>query len=91
MGGRNNELSKCNRRARKLCNQAAAEVYYHGKFKNSKNAFLFSGSDINTCLQSFGGGYGVDNKNGITTVANAVDEDKMYYICKNSKDKIEKR
>ena len=32
----------------------------------------------------------MDTKNGITTVANVVDEDKMYYVCKNYKDKIQK-
>ena len=58
----NAELKVCNRRVRELCNKAAEGVYYHGKYNDSKNAFLFSGSDINTYLQSFRGGYGVDSK-----------------------------
>ena len=58
--------------------------------REKNNALLFSGVDINTYLQSFNTGYGLDSKKGIATVANAVDEDKMYYVCKNYKDKIEK-
>ena len=83
MGGCNAKLHQCNRRVRELCNKAAEGVYYHGKCDDSKNAFLFSGSNINTHLQSFRGRYGVDNKDGITTVANAMDEDKAYYVCAN--------
>ena len=91
MGGRNRELSQCDRTVMKLCNLAAAGVTYHGTCNKIKdNAVLISGVDINTYLQSFNTGYGMDSKNGITTVANAVDEDKMYYVCKNYKDKIEK-
>ena len=78
----------CNRRARELCNKAAKGIYYHGKCDDSKNAFLFSGSNINTYLQSFGLRYGVDSNNGITTVANAMDEDKAYYVCANYKQRI---
>ena len=87
IGGRNNELSKCNRRVWLLCNQAAVGVYYHGKC-HEKSGVLFSGGDINTYLQSFGSGYGVDSKNRLTTVANAMDKDKEYYVCANYKDKI---
>ena len=87
-GGRNLELQQCNRRVRELCNKAVEGVYYHGKCHDSKNAFLFSGGDINTYLRSFGSGYGVDSNNGITTVANAMDEDKAYYVCANYKQRI---
>ena len=76
--GRNLKTSQCNRRVRDFCNKAAAGVSYHGKCHKKKNAVLFSGGDINTYLQSLGSGYGVDNKNGITTEANAMDEDKEY-------------
>ena len=75
---RNAELKLCNRRVRELCNKAAEGVYYHGKCDDSKNAFLFSGGDINTYLRSFGSGYDVDSKNGITTVANTMDEDQCH-------------
>ena len=85
---RNVELKLCNRRVRELCNKAVKGVYYHSKCDDSKNAFLFSGGDTNTYLQSFGSGYGVDSKNGITTVANAMDEDKAYYVCANYKQRI---
>ena len=87
----NAELQQCDRTVRKLCNAAAKGVTYHDKWNGIKNnAILFSGVYINTYLQLFNTGYGVDSKNGITTVANAVDEDKMYYVCKNYKDKIGK-
>ena len=55
-----------------------------------KNAVLFSGGNINTYLQSFGTGYGVDNRNGITTVVDTMDEDKAYYVCANYKQRIKK-
>ena len=71
-----------------LCNQAVAGVYYHGKCHRKKNGVLFSGGDINIYLQSFGLGYGVDSKNGRTTVADAIDKDNEYYICANYKDRI---
>ena len=88
-GGRNRELSQCNRTVMKLCNLAATGVTYHGTCNKIKdNAVLFSGVDINTYLQSFNTGYGVDSKNGITTVANAMDDDKEYYVCANYKQKI---
>ena len=76
---------------KQYCNLAAAGVTKHGSCNNAKgNAKLVSGVAINTYLQSYKTGYGVDPKDGITTKANAVDEDKMYYVCKNYKDKIEK-
>ena len=71
----NAELKICNRRVRELCNKAVERVYYHCKCDDLKNIFLFSGSDIYTYLQSFREGYGVDSKNKITTVANAMDKD----------------
>ena len=83
------ELKVCNRKVLELCNKAAEGVYYHGKC-HEKNAVLFSGGDINTYLRSFGTGYGVDSRNGITTAANAMDEDKAYYVCTNYKERIEK-
>ena len=30
----------------------------------------------------------MDSRNGITTVANAMDKDKVYYVCVNYKQKI---
>ena len=91
MVGRNCEANRCDPTVRKLCNLAAAGVTNHGSCNNQKgNAKLVSGVAINTYLQSFKAtGYGVDSKDGITTKANAVDEDKMYYVCKNYIDKIE--
>ena len=91
LGGRNFGPNRCDPTVKKLCNLAAAGVTCHGSCNKVKdNATLFSGVNINTYLQSYKTGYGVDPKDGITTVANAVDEDKMYYVCKNYKDKIEK-
>ena len=91
MPGRNAASNRCDTTVKKLCNLAAAGVTFHGSCNKIKdNATLVSGVDINTYLQSYETGYGVDPKDGITTVANAVDEDKMYYVCKNYKDKIQK-
>ena len=92
MGGRNREANQCDRTVRKLCNLAAAGVTKHGSCNKQKdNAKLVSGVDINTYLRSFKATeYGVDPNDGITTKANAVDEDKTYYVCKNYIDKIQK-
>ena len=85
----NTELQQCHRKVRELCNLAAAGVTYHGKCNGiQNNAVLFSGGDINTYLQSFKLGYSVDSKNGITTEANTMEEDKEYYVCANFKKKI---
>ena len=89
-GGRNGKSKVCDREVLKLCNKAAEGVYYHRKCDESKNAVLLSGGDINTYLRHFETGYGVYSKNGITTVANAMDEDKSYYVCANYKARITK-
>ena len=82
MGVRNGEKSQCDRTVRKLCNLAAAGVTNHGSCNKVKdNAVLISGVDINTYLQSYNTGYGVDPKDGITTVANAVDTWDSILYC----------
>ena len=56
--------------------------------REKNNAVLFSGGDINTYLQSLGTGFGVDSRDVITTVPNAMEEDKEYYVCVNFQEKI---
>ena len=70
---------------------AAAGVTHHGTCNKIRdNAKLVSGVDINTYLRSYKSRYGVEPNDGITTKANAVEEGKMYYVCKNYIDKIQK-
>ena len=66
---------------REFCNKASEGVYYHGgKCDDSKNTFLlkeaiaihiYNHSEEDTVWIA---------KNGITTVANAMDQDNEYYL-----------
>ena len=66
-GGCKYEQKRSNRSVYDLCNKAAAGISKHGKCTETRNTVLFPGCGINTYLQSFGSGYSVNSRVGITT------------------------
>ena len=58
-GGRNYEQRECHPEVKRLCKLAMCRG--HGACHKTKNATLFSGSDMNAYLLSLGSGYGTES------------------------------
>ena len=83
-----NRLRDCDPLVKALCNKAMARG--HTKCERTKKASNIIGSKINIFLSSVSAGtYGVESREGITIESNAVENDKEYMVCHNTKTRIE--
>ena len=83
MGGSSPKYN-CNPLVKALCNKAMTRG--QTGCERTKNVSNMIGSKINLFLSSvLAGTYGVESKEGITIEANAVEDDKEYMVCHNTK------
>ena len=84
---RQNIVHKCHPPVKVLCKKA---MCHNHLCRKTKSVSLLSGREINAYLLSLGSGYGRDSSVGISTEANALNDNEDYLVCANLKKYIDK-
>ena len=90
MGGSGSESNKkhsCNPQVKALCHKAMA--WGHSTYNKQQKAYDVIGSKINTFLSWVSTSFGTEGVDGITTEANALEDDKEYQVCATLKMRID--
>ena len=80
-------LRSCNPPVKALCNKAMARG--HSTCNKQQKAYDVIGSKINTFLSWVSTSFGTEGVDGITTEANALEDDKEYQVCATLKMRID--